>query len=82
MRAAGSEVLSCGRTLNMASIISVRNVPEKIRRQLKARAASAGMSLSEYLLAEIKRSLDRPTRQELLKRLASRTAVQPHRRAD
>jgi plasmid stability protein len=54
----------------MSTMIQIRNVPDKIHRQLKARAALAGMSMSEYILQEMKKSLDRPTREELLDRLA------------
>lgn len=33
--------------------IQVRDVPEDVHRRYKARAAAAGMSLQEYLLAEL-----------------------------
>jgi plasmid stability protein len=32
----------------MSTMIQIRRVPDKIHRQLKARAALAGMSMSEY----------------------------------
>jgi len=35
------------------------------------------MSLSEYLLAEARRSLERPTRAEILDRIARRRPVRP-----
>jgi len=58
-------------------MVQVRNVPDEIHRKLKARAALSGMSLSDYLLREIERSLERPTREELLARLRSRARVEP-----
>jgi plasmid stability protein len=58
-------------------MIQVRNVPEKLHRKLKARAALAGMSLSEYLLSELRRVAERPTRQELLERLRQRAPFEP-----
>ncbi len=61
----------------MSVMVQVRNVPDEIHRKLKARAALAGMSISEYLLREIERSLERPTREELLIRLRSRQSVDP-----
>jgi plasmid stability protein len=64
----------------MAVMIQIRNVPDDLHRTLKARAALAGMSLSEYLLAEIRRSTERPTRAELLARVARRTPVKPRPR--
>jgi plasmid stability protein len=56
----------------MARVIQIRHVPDNVHRKLKARAALAGMSLSDYLLAEIRRSLERPTQAEMLQRLAGR----------
>ena len=64
----------------MATMIQVRNVPDEVHRRLKARAALAGMSLSAYALAELRRGLDRPTTDELLRRLRSRVPVAVHPR--
>lgn len=61
----------------MSTMVQIRNVPDELHRKVKARAALAGMSISEYLLREIERSLERPTRQELLARLRSRQKVEP-----
>lgn len=57
------------------TMIQIRNVPEDVHRRLKARAAMEGVSLSELALDELRRSLDRPTRRELLDLVASRDAV-------
>ncbi len=59
------------------SMLQIRNVPDNLHRELKSRAALAGMSVSEYLLLELRRSLERPTREELLQRLAKRQPVRP-----
>jgi plasmid stability protein len=59
----------------MAVMVQIRNVPDDLHRKLKARAALAGMSISEYLLREIERSLARPTPGELLERLQSQERV-------
>ncbi len=53
-------------------MIQIRNVPEALHRQLKSRATLAGMSLSDYLLDEIRRVAERPTIDELRARLHSR----------
>ena len=63
--------------LYMAKMIQLRNVPDELHRLLKARAALEGMSLSQYLLAEIRRSAERPTLHELQARLHQRTPVEP-----
>lgn len=53
----------------MSKMIQLRNVPDALHRLLKARAAMAGMSLSDYLLSEIKETAKRPTLAELRERL-------------
>lgn len=57
------------------TMIQIRNVPTDLHRRLKARAALEGVSLSDLALAELRRSLDRPTRRELLDMVASREPV-------
>lgn len=54
----------------MSKMIQVRNVPDAVHRKLKAQAALEGKSLSDYLLAELRRVAERPTRREILDRLA------------
>jgi len=56
-------------------MVQIRNVPEGLHRKLKARAALAGQTLSDYLLAEVERLLARPTRDEMLARLRNRRRV-------
>lgn len=53
-------------------LLQVRNVPDDVHRTLKSRAALAGMSLSEYALAELRRAAERPSRNEILERIAAR----------
>ena len=45
---------ACDNVQSMA-YIQIRNVPDDLHRKLKMRAAQAGMTLSDYLLAEIRR---------------------------
>jgi len=59
----------------MAVMVQVRNVPDDLHRRLKARAALAGMSISEFMLREIERSLARPAPEELLQLLRSHGRV-------
>ena len=56
-------------------MIQVRNVPDNLHRTIKAQAALAGMSLSDFLLAEIRRVAERPTLAELRERLRRRSRV-------
>jgi plasmid stability protein len=57
-------------------MVQIRNVPPELHRRLKARAAIEGLSMSDYVLREVRKALDRPTRQEVLERLQA----QPLRR--
>lgn len=59
----------------MSVMIQVRNVPDAIHRRLKARAAEEGVSLSDFVLAELRRIAERPSRRELLARIAAREPV-------
>ena len=64
----------------MGKMIQLRNVPDDLHRTLKARAALAGMSLSDFLLHEIRKSAERPTAAELMRRLESRSTVRTRTR--
>jgi len=57
-------------------MIQIRNVPEALHRQLRARAAQAGMSLSDYLKSELEHIVERLPVAELRYRLA---ALEPAR---
>jgi plasmid stability protein len=61
----------------MSAMIQIRNVPDVLHRRLKSRAALAGMSLSEYLLSEIRDIAERPTIEELRERLQRRPPMTP-----
>jgi plasmid stability protein len=61
----------------MPAMIQIRNVPDPLHRRLKSRAALAGMSLSDYLLGQIREVAEKPTLEELRARLQHRTAVTP-----
>jgi antitoxin FitA len=54
--------------LHMSKMIQIRNVPDDLHRELKMRAAAAGMSLSDY----IKRELDRRSRKSTIKEIVAR----------
>jgi antitoxin FitA len=64
------------------SIIQIRNVPDALYREPKSRAARAGMSLSDYLLREIRLVAERPTLEEMRARLESRPRTNPSESAE
>ena len=61
----------------MGRVIQLRDVPDHLHRRLKARAAREGLSLSEYLLREIRKVAERPTMAEMLERLARLERINP-----
>jgi hypothetical protein len=61
----------------MPKMIQLRHVPDSLHQQLKARAALAGLSLSDYLIREARKSLERPTDEEIFERLQRRSRVTP-----
>lgn len=61
----------------MPTMIQLRHVPDALHRQLKARAALAGMSLSDYLVREVRKLVEQPTLEDIEARIAARTAVAP-----
>lgn len=53
--------------------IQIKNVPDDVHRILRRRAAAAGQSLQEYLLAELSRRATTPTMEEFLEARRHRT---------
>jgi len=68
---------TCDHAIRMPIMIQLRNVPDQLHHRLKARAAMEGMSLSDYLIAEVARTAERPTPREMRERLHGRVAVEP-----
>lgn len=55
--------------VHMSKMIQIRNVPDELHRELKMRAAVAGMSMSDY----IKRELSRRSRKSTIKEIGARS---------
>ena len=56
----------------MAIQITIRDVPEKVRDELAARAALQGKSMQEYLRAELERLAGKPSVEVWLERVRKR----------
>lgn len=56
----------------MAKMIQIRHVPDALHRQLKARAAMVGLSLSDFLVREVRKIAEQPTPEEMIERLKQR----------
>lgn len=63
------------------TMVQIRNVPTQLHRRLKARAAIEGMSMSDFVMRELRKALDRPTREEILERLRAQPVRRLGRRA-
>jgi len=61
----------------MPKMVQIRDVPDRLHAILRARAAKAGMSLSEFLLRELRAVAERPSLDEILERISHRESVQP-----
>jgi plasmid stability protein len=58
--------------MSKTTMIQIRNVPDEFHRRLKSRAALEGMSMSDYVLREVGKALEVPTRREVLDRQRAR----------
>ena len=54
----------------MSTMIQIRNVPDNLHRRIKARAALTGMSMSRFIMMELEKVVERPTREEVLEQIA------------
>ena len=67
---------TCINVRHMSKMVQIRNMPDKMHRVLKSRAAAQGMSLSDYLLHELRKSAEVPTIEEWLARVRSREPIE------
>jgi plasmid stability protein len=56
----------------MTKMLQVRNVPDEVHARLKERAKAAGMTMSEYVLRELKELADKPSLDEIWRRAEAR----------
>jgi plasmid stability protein len=61
----------------MSKMIQVRHVPDDVHRRLKARAATKGMSLSDYLRTELELIAERALVDEVLEAAELDAVVSP-----
>lgn len=59
----------------MSKLIQIKNVPDGVHRTLKARAAHAGLTLSDYLVKELSDIAARPTLEDALAALKARGPI-------
>ena len=59
----------------MAKMIQVRNVSERLHRELMRRARKKGQTLTEYIEEILEREASRPPIEEVLERIAGRPPI-------
>lgn len=65
---------------DMAKMVQIRDVPDKVHSILKARAAREGMSLSDFIKRELAHAAERPSLKEWLERTREARPI-PSRRS-
>jgi antitoxin FitA len=55
--------------MRMAKMIQVRNVPDRLHRELKRRAKLRGQSLTEYIEEILEREVSLPPQEEVFERI-------------
>jgi plasmid stability protein len=53
----------------MLTMIQIRNVPADLHRQAKAKAALAGVTLSDFAMEALRRAVEQPTMAEIAARI-------------
>lgn len=61
----------------MSVMVQIRNVPDEVHKELRLRAVRAGLTLSDFLLREVVRVAERPSLDDVLKRVATRKPLLP-----
>jgi antitoxin FitA len=59
----------------MSKMIQVRNVPDRLHRELARRARARRQTLTDYIQDILEREVSRPPAEEVFERLARRSAV-------
>jgi hypothetical protein len=59
---------------HMSKMIQIRNVPDDLHRELKMRAAAAGMNMSDFIKRELSRKSRKSTIKEIRERSRGRSA--------
>ncbi len=65
----------------MSKMIQVRNVQDRLHRELSRRARARGQTLTDYIEYLLGREVARPPAEEVFERIASRTPAKLTRRA-
>ena len=65
----------------MSKMIQVRNVPDRLHRELARRAKARGQTLTDYIQEVLERETARPPADEVFDRIETRAKIKLTRRA-
>lgn len=69
-------------TDSMTKMLQVRNIPDRLHRELVKRAKTRGQTLTEYVQSLLEREVARPPASEVFDRVETRTPVRLDLRLD
>ena len=67
--------------MHMSKMIQVRNVPDRLHRELVKRAGARGQTLTDYVQDVLEREVSRPPAHEVFERISGRRPVRLGARA-
>jgi plasmid stability protein len=68
-------LIACAILVPMSKMLQVRNIPERLHRELHRRAKARGQALTEYVQDVLEREVARPPAEEVFDRIESRRPV-------
>lgn len=67
--------IACATLSWMSKMLQVRNIPQRLHRELHRRAKARGQTLTDYVQEVLKREVARPPADEVFDRIESRRPV-------
>jgi hypothetical protein len=66
----------CNHVLHMSKMIQVRNVPERLHRELTRRARARNQTLTDFIQEVLEREVARPPAEEVFDRIEGREPIE------
>jgi hypothetical protein len=66
---------ACVKVVPMAKMVQIRNVPDRLHRELLRRAKARGIPLTRYLEEILEREVARPPREDVFARVRAAAAI-------
>jgi plasmid stability protein len=73
--------VTCVMLCRMSKMIQVRNVPDRLHRELVKRARASGQTLTDYVQGILEKEVARPPAREVFERIAARSPIKLDRPA-